>query len=338
MMKKIENGALMKKITLKDIAAELNVTVGTVSHVLNGVGDISAVTRERVLETAKRMGYISNSGAVALRQGKTHTVAIIVPDISNPHIAWQIKLMEAKLKQHGYSVVILNTNEEEGEENQAIVTACGKRVDGILLCPVQTGTGNLDFLDRLEIPYILIGRSFPGRDVDYVTADDLEAGYLAGRYLLEKGCVWPLYVGAHSYIESSCHRFAGLQRAYAEGGIRLPEDRFLELSPEAGRAGSMIREGYAHFPTHDALVAFSDLMAFELLALGKDWGVPVIGFDAIGTHLPLPVSYASVGMVGDGWSEAAVSALLGKMNGKREPCRIRVAVELLEFGQGSTEK
>ena len=117
MMKKIENGALMKKITLKDIAAELNVTVGTVSHVLNGVGDISAVTRERVLETAKRMGYISNSGAVALRQGKTHTVAIIVPDISNPHIAWQIKLMEAKLKQHEYSVVILNTNEEEGEEN-----------------------------------------------------------------------------------------------------------------------------------------------------------------------------------------------------------------------------
>ena len=84
----------MKKITLKDIARELNVTVGTVSHVFNGRDDISEEMRTKVLETAKKMGYISNNAAASLRLGKTKTVAIIVPDISNPHIAYQIKLIE----------------------------------------------------------------------------------------------------------------------------------------------------------------------------------------------------------------------------------------------------
>jgi len=74
----------MKKVTLKDIASELGVTVGTVSHALNGLDDISPKMKQQVLETAKRLGYISNSSAVSLRSGKTKTVAIIIPDVSNP--------------------------------------------------------------------------------------------------------------------------------------------------------------------------------------------------------------------------------------------------------------
>ena len=61
----------MKKVTLKDIAQELNITIGTVSHVMNGIDDISEETKKRVLETAKKLGYISNNAAVSLRSGKT---------------------------------------------------------------------------------------------------------------------------------------------------------------------------------------------------------------------------------------------------------------------------
>ena len=89
----------MKKVTLKDIANELGVTVGTVSHALNGIDDISEETKARVLEAAERLGYISNGLAASLRSGKTNTVAVIAPDISNPHLAYQIKLIEDMAKQ-----------------------------------------------------------------------------------------------------------------------------------------------------------------------------------------------------------------------------------------------
>ena len=103
----------MKKVTLKDIANEVGVTVGAVSHVLNGIDDISEETKERVLEAVDRLGYISNGSAVSLRSGKTNTIAIIIPDISNPHLAYQIKLIEDKMRRFNYSVIILNTNENE---------------------------------------------------------------------------------------------------------------------------------------------------------------------------------------------------------------------------------
>ena len=135
----------MKKVTLKDIANELGVTVGTVSHVLNGINDISEPTRLRVLETAERLGYVSNNAAVSLRSGRTRTVAVIVPDVSNPHIAHQVKLIEERLREARYSVIILNTGEDEASEKEAILTACGKQVDGILLCPTQKSKRNLRF-------------------------------------------------------------------------------------------------------------------------------------------------------------------------------------------------
>ena len=170
----------MKKVTLKDIAKELNVTIGTVSHALNGMDDISPSTKKRVFETAKKLGYISNHAAVSLRSGKTNTIAVIVPDISNPHIAHQIKLIEDAMKQHRYSVIIFNTNEDDEAERHAILSACGRQVDGIMLCPAQHSTDNVLFLKSLHVPFVLIGRYFAACDTDYVCADDVKGGRLAG--------------------------------------------------------------------------------------------------------------------------------------------------------------
>lgn len=323
----------MKKVTLKDIANELGVTVGTVSHVLNGIDDISAETRERVLATAKRLGYVPNNAAASLRSGKTNTIAVIVPDISNPHIAHQIKLIEDKLRPLGYSVIILNTNEEDGAEREAILTACGKQVDGILLCPAQHSRENIAFLDRMEIPYLLIGRFFKDSKADYVCSDDPKGGYLAGRYLLERGYHNPLYIGAYAHIEGSRARFDGLCRAYDEAGVPLSPDRFVEIDPRAlsveGTVADICRRGVPF----DAIVAFSDLIAFKITAYLRKEGrdAPVIGFDAVNTHLYMPFPHASVGMTAGGWAEKAAAALLRKIDGGTEQYRELIDVCLYEF-------
>lgn len=320
----------MKKVTLKDIARELGVTVGTVSHALNGLDDISEDTKKRVLDTAKALGYISNSSAVSLRSGKTKTIAIIVPDISNPHISYQIKLIEDRLKASGYSVIIFNTNENEGEEYQAIVTSLGKNVDGILFCPCQSSKENVDFLMRAATPFILIGRYFSDIDTDYVAADDFQGGYLAGKYLIEKGKSSPVYLGAYRYIEASEKRFLGLCAAFSEEGIELPQDRFIEISPCLGVSEEIIEKLDA-MEEADSLLSFSDLIAFEIMSALKNTSLTVVGFDGIAGHLKLPIRSVSIVMDGDGWANSAADFILKKINGEEISCRKVIPVSLKEF-------
>lgn len=319
----------MKKVTLKDIAKKLGLSVGAVSHALNGRGDISQETKDIIFACAKEMGYISNGAAASLRSGKTNTVAVIVPDISNPHIAYQVKLVEEELRNNGYSAIILNTDEDEDTERNAIVVAASRQVDGILLCPCQKSAKNVAYLRSLGVPFVLIGRYFASEDTDYVVANDPKSGYLAGKYLLKKGCVRPLYVGTYSYIESSAQRFCGLQRAYQEKGITLSDDCVVEISPKTAPTDSLaeVLQG----KTFDSVVAFSDLLAYGIIAALKDKSVPVVGFDGINTRLPMPFTYCSVGMVKNGWAVDATNAILGKIAGKRRKTRKVVDVVTYRF-------
>jgi len=321
----------MKKVTLKDIANELNVTVGTVSHVLNGIDDISEETKEKVLETARKMGYISNGPAASLRSGKTHTVAVIVPDISNPHIAYQIKLIEDKMREKGYSVIILNTNEDENIEYNAITTACSKQVDGILLCPCQYSAENIDFLKRIEVPFVLIGRFYEEIECDYVCSDDVKGGYLAGKFLLEKNCRNPLYIGAYKYIQGSMNRFEGLKKAFLDEGIELSEERFVEISPKSETVEKIIDSLPWESRDFDSIVAFSDIIAFELISQVNDRNIPVVGFDAINSHLFMPFHSVSVGMTQGGWATKAAEIILKKIKGIKKTYNELIDVEIYEF-------
>ena len=316
----------MKRVTLKDIANELNVTVGAVSHALNGMNDISKETAKKIIDTAKKMGYIPNNSAISLRSGKTGTVAIIIPDISNPHLAYQIKLVEDKIKQEGYSVIIMNTNENSGEEYNAIVSACSKQVDGIMLCPSQHSTENISFLIKQNMPYILIGRYFKNCGFDYVCSDDIKGGYLAGRYLTEKNCKNPIYLGASKYIESSINRFEGLKKAFAEKNIHLCEKRFFEVNPTSSNLYEVYDDICAKKVSFDSIVTFSDLFAFKLLSKMKN--IPFVSFDAVNTRLHIPCFLPSVGMTGNGWSEKAVSALLKKISGSHDKVNELIDVKL----------
>jgi len=325
----------MKKVTLKDIAQELNVTIGTVSHVLNGRDDISEETKKKVLETAEKLGYIPNASATSLRSGKTKTIAAIVPDISNPHIAYQIKMIEDKMRLLQYTVLILNTNESEETERDAIITACSKSVDGILLCPSQHSTKNIEFLNGLHIPYVLIGRFFSGFDTDYVCGDDFKSGYILGEYLIKEDCKKPIYIGAYKYIESSWNRYLGMQKAFMEKGICISEDMFVEMEPKSNYVEAVMQKILEDKIPFDSIVAFSDLIAFEIMSKFKSHpmvsSVPVVGFDAINTHLCCPGASISVGMVNGGWADKASSILYKKMNGSKKKYHEIIDVKLFEF-------
>lgn len=323
----------MKKVTLKDIADDLNVTVGTVSHVFNGIDDISEATKARVWEAANRLGYIPNGAAASLRSKRTKTIAVIGADITNPLISRQIHLIEEQLKALDLGTLIFFSNEKEEEEFKAIMIACVQRVDGILLCPTEHGRKHVQFLERQEVPYVLVGRRFPDIDSDYVCADDHKSGMLIGEYLSEHGWTSPVYFGAKNCFEFSDLRFQGMADAFSEKGITIGDERFIHVNPTMDNWKSAVDDLLASDMKFDCIFASFDTLAFRIMSYLKERGyerIPVVGVDALQKHLCLPFSHVSVEMVDRGWAEEACSALLAKINGSTERCQKRIDVRLVE--------
>ena len=118
------------------------------------------------------MGYIQNASASFLRSGFSKSIAIIVGDISNPHFSIMIKEMEQAARTEGYTCFVLNTDENEDLEKEAIVEAISKNVDGIVICPTQKTTKNIEFIKKSDVPFTLIGRRFENLDTNYDVCDD----------------------------------------------------------------------------------------------------------------------------------------------------------------------
>lgn len=286
----------MKTVTLADIARETGYSVNTISHALNDKSDISDKTKQYIVQTARDMGYIANSAASSLRSGKSKSVAIIVGDISNPHFAILIKEMEHHLREYGYNAFILNTDEDEQLEHDAIVSAISKKVDGILLCPVQKSRRNLTFLQKCKIPYILFGRRFSQDSSGYIICDDFNGGYIAAQHLIDLNHRQILFIHAPLYISSAQERLDGIQKAVA--ACNECQLKAVEIST-MGSIDNVQMILKAH-PQCTGIICFSDMIALQVCHVLKLMNrrvpedVSVIGFDNIVSKFYFPLMLSSV--------------------------------------------
>lgn len=166
----------MKKrfVTIKDIAEEAGVSINTVSRALNNKPDVNQETKKKVLEIARRLGYIRNSDAVSFRKGATRTIGVVFEDSSNPFYAEVFKGIEVSARKYGYQVILMNTERDYINEIQAVDTLLQKRVDGIIISPTQFDSKDIEQLAKLNYPFVILGVHFEGDDLDEVYSNDFK--------------------------------------------------------------------------------------------------------------------------------------------------------------------
>jgi LacI family transcriptional regulator len=273
-----------------------------------------------IQKTAKEMGYINNSLASSLRSGSTKTIAIIVGDISNPHFAIMVKEIEKSIRKQDYVSLVLNTEESNELEEKAIHTAIGKQVDGIIICPVQKSVDNIDFLKRTGVPFVLLGRRFEREDFDYVVCDDTNGGYLITKHLIEKSHRNILFLNGPEHISSSRERLAGFNKAMQESGIEIQQDLVFEVGITSGDTRQVLKNAINEGKKFSAVIAFSDLMAWEAIFTLNKKGllvpqdIAVVGFDNIQSRFFFPVPLTTVSNSKGKMSRRAVDLLLRKMH------------------------
>ncbi len=309
-------------VKLADIAKRTGYSINTVSHALNDKTDIAPATKENICKVAKEMGYVRNYSASSLRSGKSKSIAVIIGDISNPLFSIEVKEIEQQLRSYGYNAFVLNTDEDEKIEREAIISAISKSVDGILICPTQKSTANIELLEQKNIPYVLFGRCFKNTKSNYVVCDDKKGGYQAAEYLIKLGHRNILFINTYDYISSSKQRLCGIKEAFADYGIDCSALSIAEINAtgDISAINGIINQN----SNCSAIICFSDFIALTVAHILQQNGkkipedVSIMGFDDIASKMYFPLMLTSVTSSKSKMTSHAVDALMKVINNSRE--------------------
>ncbi len=220
---------MRSKITLKELAKLLNVSVSTVSKSLNGSPEISENTVKRVKELAELHNYSPNLTAVNLKRKSTGNIAVIVPNISNTFFAKVLGGIENEARKLGYQVITYISNESLTIEKQIMELISNGLADGVLMSvssETQT-TKNYDHIYRLteyEIPVVLFDRINVDIDLDKVGVDDMQSIYNAVKYFRSKGLKNIGLVCSIGDLGLAKARVDGYRTAFEDFGMPIKEE------------------------------------------------------------------------------------------------------------------
>jgi DNA-binding LacI/PurR family transcriptional regulator len=252
-----------EQITIKDIAKVLNISTSTVSRALRNHPDISIETKKAVAALAKEMQYHPNSIASSLRNKRTETIGIIVPEIIHTFFASVISGVEEVAYAEGYKVIICQSNESYEKEIINIQTLISARVDGIL-ASISNQTKQFDHFElalHRGIPLVFFDRVCETLDTSKVMVDDFEGAVQATQFLIKTGCKRIAHIAGPQNLEICKQRKEGYLTTLRKYGLPIEEDLIVECNLDQHEAITMTEKllSLPHKP--DAIFAVTDPVA-----------------------------------------------------------------------------
>ncbi|QEH40883.1 LacI family DNA-binding transcriptional regulator [Chitinophaga sp. XS-30] len=263
--------------TIVDIAAELQLSVSTVSRALNDHPNISVKTKERVKKMARKLGYRPNAMAAGLRNNKSRTIGLIVPRISMFFPAAITTVMQNKLQEYGYNLIICQSNDSLEQEIALVNTLYSARVDGLAVSATlyTTDFSHFDVFKQHNIPLVFFDRVPKDYNVKVIKGDDLQGGYLATEHLISKGCRDIVHISGPLTCNLYRERLAGYKDALQKHKIPFKKQRvfFHELTRE--NALQTAQRIFEKKPYPDGIFATNDTTAVTLLEYCRNNGISV---------------------------------------------------------------
>lgn len=263
--------------TIVDIAAELQLSVSTVSRALNDHPNISLKTKERVRKMARKLGYRPNAMAAGLRNNKSRTIGLIVPRISMFFPAAITTVMQNKLQEYGYNLIICQSNDSLEQEIALVNTLYSARVDGLAVSATlyTTDFSHFDIFKQQNIPLVFFDRVPKDYNVKVIKGDDFRGGYLATEHLISKGCKDIVHISGPLTCNLYSERLAGYKDALQKHKLPYKKQRvfFHELTRD--NALQTAARIFEKKPYPDGIFATNDTTAITLLEYCRNNGIQV---------------------------------------------------------------
>lgn len=219
----------VNNITIYDVAREANVSMATVSRVVNGNPNVKPVTRKKVQEVIERLGYRPNAVARGLASKKTTTVGVIIPDISNIFFAELARGIEDIATMYKYNIILSNSDQNKEKELHLFNTMLGKQVDGIVFMGGHITHEHLDEFERSPVPVVLAGSIEESEKIPSVNIDYEQAAYDSVKEFIGRGhkhiafVIGPLYEP-----DITVKKLNGYKRALEDANIPFNEELIIE--------------------------------------------------------------------------------------------------------------
>jgi LacI family transcriptional regulator len=266
-------------VRIKDIAADLGVSLMTVSKVLRGEPGISEATRQRVLKRAKELNYVPNVNARSLVTGQSFLVGMVVPDLLHPFFADVARGLSQALRREGFFLIVTSSEEDPELEAREIEQLMARRLDALVIASVRPNARVYQDIGRYGIPYILIDRDLKDATGYFVGCDDVQIGIMATEHLIASGCARIAHIrGPES--STGRGRFTGYKRALEKHGMKKSV-KYVVTSKMADvdgqRSGVLAAQELMQLdPPPDGIFCFNDTLAIGAMKalLDGGWKIP----------------------------------------------------------------
>nr|MDH3077791.1 catabolite control protein A [Bacillus velezensis]MDH3093792.1 catabolite control protein A [Bacillus velezensis]WGD99764.1 catabolite control protein A [Bacillus velezensis] len=284
----------MSNITIYDVAREANVSMATVSRVVNGNPNVKPTTRKKVLEAIDRLGYRPNAVARGLASKKTTTVGVIIPDISSIFYSELARGIEDIATMYKYNIILSNSDQNLEKELHLLNTMLGKQVDGIVFMGGNITDEHVEEFKRSPVPIVLAASVEEQGETPSVAIDYEQAIYDAVKLFIDKGHRDIAFVsGPMQEPINRSKKLQGYKRALEEAAIPFNEQFVAEgdYTYDSGMEALQSLMGLDRKPT--AILSATDEMALGIIHAAQDQGLSIpddldiIGFD--NTRLSLMV-------------------------------------------------
>jgi LacI family transcriptional regulator len=246
---------------MKDIADEVGVSVVTVSRAFNNKPDISKKTKDRILEIASGLGFTPNTIAKSLVTQRTKTIGVLIPNTVDNFFAEIIQGIADGCFENDFSIDLCQTETSSTRELEYLRLLQGKRVEGILVYPVQEDNRYIEELKNNTIPFVFLNRHTEDFDNNYVINDNAYGAYLAIDHLIKKGHKKIIYICAKLFASSGSERIKGCKMAVTENNLPANTVEIIECKPTIKSCYNIVSELINNNINFSALFIWDDKLA-----------------------------------------------------------------------------
>lgn len=265
-----------QKINIVDIAKKAGFSISTVSRVLNGKAEqyrISKKSQIKIRETAKRLNYVPNQFAASLKSGKSNTIALIIPSLSNPFFASIASEINAEIRNRGYITIIGDSDENSEIENEELLQMQSRNIEGLVIAPSSQDYKNIKRLHDQGLPVVCIDRYFEDLDIPYVSTDNYRGAYMATQHLLEHGHTRIACIQGVEESTPNRLRIQGYKDAMVNARVKDYSISGNDFSVQNGYKETKLLLQQKHRPT--AIFALSNTIAMGSMKALKEEGLSI---------------------------------------------------------------
>jgi len=313
---------LKPKITLKDIARELDVSISTVSKALKNSKEISKDTKDRIKAFAKFYNYRPNNIALSLKNKKTKNIGVVIPDIVHHFFTTVFRGIEKYANQMGYNVIVCISDESFDKEVINMEMLANGSIDGFILSLSAETQRRNDFTHLKElldqgIPIVLFDRVTNEIECDKVILNDAEIAYEAVNHFVNTGCSKIALITTENYFNVSESRRNGYTEALRSNDIEIDQNLILTLPHEIDNTGLMTK--FFQENKIDAVLCVNEIFAIQCMSVVQYLGfnvpndISIIGFtDGILSRYSSP-KLSTIAQHGEKMGELAAKLLINRM-------------------------